>query len=127
MDSVYSGAHWRLNPQMSPQMQRKKTQNHYISKRNKNVTMETFLVHARLSAGLIRKADGYVLRELYSSRTELIADALRRRLEELEGGETEDAPSPVELGKERRARSPGTRPHAPIARAVQHQREVVDK
>jgi len=82
-------------------MQRKSTLNHYISKRNKNVSMETLLVHARLPANLVERADRFVLRGVYSSRTELIADSMRRRLEELEGGETEDAPSPVELNKEK--------------------------
>ena len=87
---------------MRPQMQRNKTQNHYIPIKNKNETMETQYVHSRLPANLIERADRFVLRGVYSSRTELIADALRRRLEELEGGqEREEEPSPVELNKEK--------------------------
>jgi len=83
--------------------------------------METHLIHARLPAELVRKADSYVLRELYSSRTELISDALRRRLEELEGGqESETTPSPVELEK-REGTEPNTPPLAPSARADNHE------
>lgn len=59
-------------------------------------------VHAHLPEGLVDKVDSYVVRGYYSSRTEFIADSLRRRLEELGGGqESEERPSPVELGKKK--------------------------
>jgi len=43
-------------------------------------------VHVYLPEELIAKTDKYVRRGLYSSRTEMISDCVRRRIEELEKG-----------------------------------------
>ena len=55
-------------------------------------------IHVYLPRELIEKADKYVLRGLYSSKTEMVSDCMRRRIEELESGkrgmEPENANSP---------------------------------
>ena len=67
--------------------------------------LEKLDIHAHLPVGLVRKVDSYVVRGYYSTRTELIADSLRRRIEELE---------------KREGTEPNTAPHAPIARDSNH-------
>ncbi|HDM78348.1 MAG TPA: hypothetical protein ENG51_18090 [Deltaproteobacteria bacterium] len=61
-------------------------------------------VNMNLPEAIVEKADSYVLRGLYSSRTEFVSEALRKRIEEIEEKE--------------RGTEPSSPPHAPSARAV---------
>jgi len=49
-------------------------------------------VNMYLPEALVERADIYVLRGLYSSRTEFVSEALRRRIEEIEGKEGAETP-----------------------------------
>ena len=64
-------------------------------------------VHAHLPVGLIERVDRFVLRGLYSTRTEFISEALRKRIEELEEKEKDTEPNML-------------LPVAPLARTSNH-------